>query len=337
MTTNVIELSPSEISAAVRDCILSNIVPIVLGSPGAGKSEIMSQTIGDLKMREVTEIVSTMDQTDWRGVPDLDKKRKSTTWYAPDFLPRAEDPDTVVFLDEITQVPASCQAPLYQLLLNRRIGTVYTAPPATRFVAAGNLMDDGTFVNRIGSALRDRMIVLYIKQNIDDWSRWAYKAGIAPSVIAFLRFRPAMLFAFNKAEWASPTPRGWKMVSDIIQNAKSTGRVRDALIMGKVGEAGMREFTGFEALFNNAPSLDAIRMNPDTAEIPTRPEIRYAVANGLSLTATVGNMDRTVIYLNRMPEEYGMFAVKTATRRDSKLAATPSVTKWFVDHADALN
>ena len=353
-----IELKPSQMALAVADAIRSNVVPIVLGSPGMGKSDIIKQTIASPELfkyfeqqywrkgrqefgavKIVDERTSTMDLTDWRGVPDIDRKAQRTVWYPPDFLPRATDGPTVVFFDEITQTPPQCQPPLYQLLLDRKLGTVYTAPESTRFVAAGNLMDDGTFANKIGAALRDRMVVIYLKPDLDDWCTWAYRANIEPAVIAFNRFKRDALYRFNRAEWASPTARGWEFVSRIVTNAKNNGAVRDALIAGKIGYPMMIEYTAFERLFNSLPSIDAIILNPDTAQLPPadKPELAYAVSNALSLAATVKNLNRIMMYLERLSEEYNVFAVRTALQRDVKLNSTSAFTAWAVQHAAALS
>lgn len=336
---NRIELTPSQMSAAIEDCILADVVPLILSSPGMGKTSVTHQTVERVNMALTSERASTMDLTDWRGMPKEDKKRGRTIWMPPSFLPGEDDPPTVVFFDEITQTPANCQPPLYQLLLERKLGTTYRAPKSTRWVAAGNLMGDGTFTQKLGSALRDRMIILYMKPDVDDWCRWAYVNQIAPSVIAWIRFKPDALYAFDKSEECSPTSRGWELVSKIVTAGRSKGVVRDALIEGKVGHAHAVEYIAFERVFNSLPSIDAIVLNPDTAMVPdkTKPELAYAVANALSVKSTAGNFDRIVTYLNRLPEEYGVFAVKTATRRDPKLAQVPAFTKWFVTHAEAMN
>lgn len=336
---NAIQLTPSEISLAVADALRSNVVPCVLSSPGMGKSDVIRQTIERMKMRLVDERASTLDLTDFRGIPDIDRKTNRTIWHPPAFLPSEDDKPTVVFFDEITQVKPDCQPPLYQLLLDGKLGTSYSAPKSTRWVAAGNLMDDGTFVNRLGAALRDRMVVLYMKPSVDDWCRWAFAAGIAPAVIAYIRFKPDALYAFDKTQFCSPTARGWEFVSRIVLHAKHHGRTRDALIEGKIGHPHAVEFAAFEQIFNTLPSIDAIVLNPDTASIPERskPELSYAVANALSHKATVNNFDRIITYLNRMPEEYAMFCIQCSTRRDPKLANVSAFTRWCVEHPTAVS
>lgn len=334
-----IELKPSELKAALIGCIRANVVACILGSPGIGKSDIVKQTVRELDMALVDERASTMDLADWRGVPMPDAKKQRTVWYPPDFLPGENSKPTVVFFDEITQVKPDCQPPLYQLLLDSKLGTVYKAPASTRFVCAGNLMDDGTFVNKLGSALRDRMVFLYVKADLDDWTKWAYAANVAPAVIAFLRFRPEALYAFDKTQMVSPTARGWEFVSRIVQTFPGNGRVRDALIEGKIGHPWMVEYTAFERTFSTLPNIDEIVANPSKAKLPPpdKPELAYAVANALAMKATTENFKNVLIYLERLQEEYGIFAVKMAIRRDSKLQTLPEFTKWFTAHADSMS
>src|SRR6266481_3581357 len=125
---NRTELTPSECQMAVADAIRSNVIPMVISRPGMGKSSIMKQIITGkgvvqrlkslaLGMRMVDERASTMDLTDWRGVPIVDHKKKRTVWYAPDFVPTEEDEPTVIFFDELDKTPVQCQAPLLQFLL----------------------------------------------------------------------------------------------------------------------------------------------------------------------------------------------------------------------------
>ncbi|MGH2364228.1 MAG: hypothetical protein ACRDHX_06205 [Chloroflexota bacterium] len=62
-------------------------------------------------------------------------------------------------------------------------------------------------------ALANRFTRLNVQPDLDDWCKWAVKAGIEPVVIAFLRFRPALLHQFNREARAFPTPRSWQFTS----------------------------------------------------------------------------------------------------------------------------
>ena len=136
----------------------------------------------------------------------------------------------------------------------------------------------------------------------------------------------------------SPTARGWEFVSRIVQTFPGTGRVRDALIEGKIGHPWMTEFTAFERTFSTLPNIDEIVANPSKAKLPPpeKPELAYAVANALAMKASVTNFKAVLIYLERLQEEYGIFAVKMIIRRDSKLQTLPEFTKWFTAHAESM-
>ena len=49
------------------------------------------------------------------------------------------------------------------------------------------------------SPLANRFTHYEIEANLDDWVSWAHACGIDPRVIAFLRFRPDLLFDFDPA------------------------------------------------------------------------------------------------------------------------------------------
>lgn len=334
---DLIELKPSELALALEDCFASDVIPCTLSKPGMAKSDIHRQVAAKIGMRLVDERSSMMDTVDWRGVPDIDRENKRTTWYPPLFLPGPKDKPSIVFIDEITQTPEACQAPLLQLFLDRRIGTVYQAPKSTRFACAGNMLNDGTFSRKLGGALRNRMLFLYLKPDLDEWCKWAYNNDVDPSVIAYLRYRPENLYKYDPNEMSSATLRSWERVSDIVKKSKNNGRIADALISGLVGTGIMMEFMGFRRVWAKCPPPDSVIMNPDTATVPNEPELKYAMANALAIKMTVNNIDKISIYLQRMPAEYHAYSLKMAIRRDERLANTNTYTRYCVEHAEMMS
>jgi hypothetical protein len=66
--------------------------------------------------------------------------------------------------------------------------------------------------------LRNRFIHLELEPDFEDWSRWAVKAAIRPEILAFLRFKPALLHNADATsdQNAWPTPRSWEMASSVL-------------------------------------------------------------------------------------------------------------------------
>src|SRR5207247_1935000 len=95
---------------------------------------------------------------------------------------------------------------------------------------------------------------------------WALKAGMPSWLVAFRRFRPALLSKFEPTKQISnsPSPRGWARVG-----RWSNAGIHDLEVWsGAVGEGAATEAFAFYGLQSKLPSLDAILLNPDTAEVP---------------------------------------------------------------------
>ena len=100
----------------------------------------------------------------------------------------------MLFLDELNAAPAMVQASCYQLVLDRKLGE-YVLPDGWAIVAAGNRNSDRAATNRMPTPLRNRFVHLEFEVDTQEWSEWAFQAGVRPEVIAFLPFSPELLSA----------------------------------------------------------------------------------------------------------------------------------------------
>lgn len=334
-------MKPTEIAEAIETCIACKQPAVVWGPPGIGKSQIIRQ-IGKSQIvrqtaerlqRQVIDIrASLLDPVDLRGLPSLDAGR--TVWNAPGFLPAEGCPPTVVFLDELNRAPVMTQNALFQLVLDRKLGE-YQLPDAVDIVAACNRETDGGGVQRMPQALANRFVHLEMEPDVHDWSQWAIMADIHPAVIAFIRFRPDLIFSYDPKERAFPTPRSWEFVSRITHQGPPA-EIEHALFAGAVGPGAAVEYSAFMRLYRELPSLTAIELNPDTTAVPDGPAARFAVAAGTARLATVKNFGRLMRYWKRMPPEYGVCAVRDAIKRDSTLTATPEYLRWSIENQDVI-
>src|SRR6516225_4363107 len=81
--------------------------------------------------------------------------------------------------------------------LDRRLGE-YTLPGGWAIVAAGNRDSDRAATTRMPTPLRNRFVHIDFEVDVQEWSEWAIKANVGPEVIAFIRFRPELLSAFDR-------------------------------------------------------------------------------------------------------------------------------------------
>src|SRR5215471_1076979 len=241
-------MKPSAISQALRLLVAARQPVFIWSSPGAGKSSIVRQLAESLKvpLKDVRALL--LDPIDLRGLPFLAPDGQAK-WATPDFLPR--DGEGILFLDELNAAPAMVQAGCYQLVLDRKLGE-YTLPDGWAIVAAGNRDSDRAATNRMPTPLRNRFVHLEFEVDLQEWCEWAIQNGIRPEVIAFLRFRPELLSAFDRDQHAFPSPRSWEFVSRILASSPDK-TVEHELFAGAVGAGAATEFSGFVRMFRELP------------------------------------------------------------------------------------
>jgi len=306
--------------------------PVFLwGGPGIGKSAIVRQLAISLNLPLQDVRALLLDPVDLRGLPFLGSDGRSR-WATPEFLP--QEGEGILFLDELNAAPAMVQASCYQLVLDRKLGE-YTLPDGWAIIAAGNRDSDRAVTTRMPSPLRNRFVHLEFEVDAQEWSEWAIQSGIRPEVIAFLRFRPELLSAFDRDANAFPSPRSWEFLSGILEKQPATA-IEHELFAGAVGNGAATEFSGFLRMYRDLPNIDAILLNPQREPVPENPAALYAIALALARCATDFNFDRVCAYLERMPTEFRVLCVRDAFLREPAVRHTPSYTKWAIEHHSVL-
>jgi hypothetical protein len=282
-----------------------------------------------IALRDIRALL--LDPVDLRGLPFIGKDGRSQ-WATPDFLP--QDGEGILFLDELNAAPAMVQSSFYQLVLDRKLGE-YSLPQGWAIVAAGNRDSDRAATTRMPTPLRNRFVHLDFEVDVQEWSEWAIKANVRPEVIAFIRFRPELLSAFDRDSTAFPSPRSWEFVSRIL-NSEPEPSAEHELIAGAVGTGAATEVSAFIRMYRELPSIDAILLNPTQEPVPENAAAQYAVASALARCASDTNFDRICLYLNRLPTEFRVLCVRDATLREPPIRCTAGYVKWAVENHHAI-
>src|SRR5215472_14800209 len=250
-------MKASVISSALRTLVTARQPVFIWGGPGIGKSAVVRQLAVGLAVPLQDVRALLLDPVDLRGLPFLGSDGRSK-WATPEFLP--QDGTGILFLDELNAAPVMVQASCYQLVLDRKLGE-YTLPDGWAIVAAGNRDSDRAATNRMPTPLRNRFVHLEFEVDLQEWCEWAIQNGIRPEVIAFLRFRPELLSAFDRDQNAFPSPRSWEFVSRILASSPDKA-IEHELFAAAVGQGAATELSGFLRMFRELPNIDAILMNP---------------------------------------------------------------------------
>jgi hypothetical protein len=319
-------MKPSEVARALAALVPTGRPVYLWGPPGCGKSAVVRQAAASLK-RDLVDVRATLlDPVDLRGLPKV--TNDTAVWCPPAFLPRTGE--GVLFLDELAQAAPLVQAACLQLTLDRKVGE-YELPEGWSVIAASNRAEDRAGTQRLITPLLNRFVHLDLDVSADDWQQWAVAAGVSPEVRAFLRYRPGLLFRFDAAaqERSFPTPRAWQFVSDVLGRAGAD--LVHPVVSGCVGDGPAAEFVGFLKLYRELPDLDQVLARPDTAPVPKEPAVLYALVGALveRCRADQAPLALFVKYALRLPEEFGMLALRDALAVNPKLVGLPAVQQWI--------
>ena len=331
-------MKPSMLYEALHALIAERVPVHVWGPCGVGKSQIGKQVADDLDFEFLDVRALQLDPIDFRGLPRI--TADTTEWVPPKFLPTSGK--GILFLDELTSAPQMTQAACYQLVLDRKLGE-YRLPDGWIVIAAGNPATERGVHFSMPRPLRNRFVHLYLEADIKDWCRWAVRARVRPEIIAFLRFKPDLLYDGDATadQNAWPTPRSWEMASNVLnglgrQPGDANAEIEAQLLEGTVGSAATAELVGFLRLFRKLPSIDEILLNPVTAPLPDEPSAQIAIATALGRAMSDQSVAKGVKYLDRMPTEMRILAMRDAAARDRAITYTPEFVHFGVEHAEVI-
>jgi MoxR-like ATPase len=256
--------------------------PVMLwGPPGVGKSQMVGQVAERHKVPVIDIRLSQMEPSDLRGIPFRVEER--VEWAVPAMLPDAKrhGKEGFLFLDEITSAPPTVSAAAYQLILDRRLGN-YRVPEGWVIIAAGNRQGDRGVTYAMPAPLANRFSHYTVDTHLDDWVAWAYENGIDDRVIAFVRFRPELLFEFDPAQnpVAFPSPRSWEYAHRAVKKFENQPQLLLESLQACVGQAAGIELHAFIQNLDQMPDLEAI-LRGEKVPVPKEVDLQYAVASAL--------------------------------------------------------
>ena len=321
--------------------------PVMLwGPPGVGKSQMVAQVAEKNNVPVIDIRLSQMEPSDLRGIPF--RIDESVEWAVPSMLPDAKrhGPSGILFLDEITSAPPSVSAAAYQLILDRRLGN-YEVPEGWAIFAAGNRQGDRGVTYTMPAPLANRFSHYEVDVNLDDWVAWAWERGINERVIAFLRFRPDLLFDFDPSHnpVAFPSPRSWEFTHNALHKFEDHPELFLGALQACVGPAAGIELNAFIDSLDQMPDLDAI-IAGENVPAPKEIDLQYAVASALVGRAIQVKgkdnaqqvMGKILAYAKRFRQkEMGVMMVSDMHRAIGEdIFTVPEFSDWANDIAELM-
>jgi hypothetical protein len=247
-------------------------------------------------------------------------------------LPETPEP-FCLFLDELPACAPDVQKAFYSLLLERRLGE-HTLPARTWVVSAGNRMQDRALVRALSSALVNRVSILNIRVDVQEWLDWAVANGVRADVLTFISYVPDALMRPVPADpQPFSTPRAWTLLSRGLDLAESAGiltrELRRALAFGRVSAEDAAVFCALaeESIQRMQPLTHYIE-HPET--LPSGDAARWFILNCIRQQVRDGTLegvsaDTINRFLGSLAPEHQLTLVADLVAQWSALGADPAM------------
>ena len=336
------QVKVSQAVAMITAFIRAHLVPMLVGSPGSGKSQIVHQIAADYKLKVIDVRLAQCDPTDICGFPSI---KGNKAGYVPmETFPIEGDkiPDGyngwLVFLDEFSSASPAVQAASYKLVLDRMVGN-HPLHKNVAIVCAGNLETDNAIVQPMSTALQSRLVHMELVVDAQEWVNWATSDNrVDHRITSYINFKPGSLYTFQPDHTDSTyaSPRTWEFASRILQVVEMDSPHLLPMLAGTVSEGVAREFLNFCKHFTTLPKISEIVDSPDSIEVPDEPSILYALTGALSHNASMDNFDQLMKFIKRMPLEFQVVCLRETIRRNKAMLAHGAVQKWIASNATEL-
>lgn len=253
----------------------------------------------------------------------------------------------ILMIDELGKSNPSVKNALLRLILERKIGS-YTLHPESIVFATTNLGAEGVG-DMMPPHMRNRITVVTARKPSNmQWIEWGINNGIDHTLLGWCKDNPQLFNSFD--DHANPddnpyifhpkqqrpafvTPRSLEAASDVL---KARGGMDDmtvtAALMGTIGDRGAMDLMAFVKLADQLPSLESIRVSPETAKVPASAAAVCMVVYRTLAAMDKDLMDPWMIYLDRLDKEaQGMFANGVRSPKYGKQAmvmTNKAFTQW---------
>lgn len=217
-------------------CMAADQSLLLLSPPGVGKSDTVLQAATESHIQCRSLLGTQIAPEDVSGIPRIAGERSV---FCPPRVRLPENPiPFCLFLDELPACSPDVQKAFYSLLLERRLGE-HQLPKGSWVVAAGNRVEDRALVRALSSTLINRVVILNIRVDVNEWLHWARANNIRSEIVSFILFMPeAFMREVPREPVSFSTPRAWASFSNALDLAEAAGILdrgpRSALAFGRL-------------------------------------------------------------------------------------------------------
>lgn len=362
-----------QLSGMLQQCLEANVVPMIHGSPGVGKSAITHNVAKQNNLLMIDHRLSTAAPEDQTGLPYF---KDGFARFAPfaELFPLQSTPlpgtymktsriddgaggvrevtklhgeathdGWLLFLDEINSAPKAVMASAYKLILDRMTGQ-HKLHDRCMIVGAGNLQTDRALTNHIGTALQSRMVHLELRVDPKIWFEdVAYAQGFDERIIGFLNMYPERLMDFrpDHTDKTFCCPRTWEFMNRLITDPEGKPRPvlhsSAALYAGTITSGVASEFIAYCDNSSKLVTIEQVLADPKNCRVPVEGAVKWATVTHLLHRVTNDTMGGVLEYVERYDASFRIMFVRALVIRNPAVTQHPAFATFLSKMTVLLN
>lgn len=344
-----------DLPAVIKMGVDFDNVPLILGSPGVGKTHVIRQWAKDNGYSILVELLGTSDPMMFRGLMAVDSTGDvpKTVDCVPAIIKKVMDiraetkKPVLLFLDELTLATPSMQGAALTFLQDRELAG-FKLPEDTRIICAGNSAEDSSAVYDLTGPAQNRVVQYQLEPVFEDWKNWMLERMGHPLLLGALEALGEFFYTDNAGEATGPfpSPRQWQHVSNMMNWCDETNTSYDALLpkatmFGFVGDQAATAVSAILDLADGVPTPKQIMRSPKSAILPSKDDRKrayLAMSTCVTMIARAEQGERKAVaeatfeYMKRLPDSFVVAFMATLTQASTTgwaLAARPrDVSKY---------
>lgn len=327
-------------------CIRAQLVALITGSPGCGKSDLVRQVAAQYGLKVIDFRLAQCDPVDLNGFPTIDPVTGRAGYAPMDTFPLEGDPipegytGWILFFDELTSAMRAVQAASYKVMLDRMIGQ-RKLHKNVAIVGAGNLESDNAIVEEMSTALQSRLVHMQLQVDLQEFLDYAATKSFDRRITSYLSFKKGHLYTFkpDHSDRTYACPRTWEFVDRLLKTGLKLDlddMASTALLQGTISPGVAHEFLTFVKLEDEIPKMSEIRRNPEGVTMPNDRGVLWSLTGAIAHTISPDSAKDLMIFVKRMPIECQVVTMRDVVRRKPEMKPHPAVQNWLVESAIEL-
>lgn len=220
---------------------------LLIGPPGIGKTQIMSQAAHECNVALVSYTITHHTRQSAMGLPYIVSKKfgeqefSVTEYTMSEIIASVYEKiestglkEGILFMDEINCVSETLAPTMLQFLQMKRFGN-QKLPSGWIVVAAGNPPEYNKSVREFDMVTLDRVKQITVEPNYEVWRAYAYESSIHDAILSYLQIKSEN---FYKVETTVDgirfvTARGWEDLSELLYVYEDMGFPVDKDVIGE--------------------------------------------------------------------------------------------------------